>query len=71
MKILKAGTLPENKIRRFKCAYCECIFECSKREFKCGQQYNEIYYTADCPECGKSANEYTGYVSMEVKNDNT
>lgn len=59
MKIITHGR-PEtvlNPIKRFKCSYCGCVFEADEKEYKVGQQYNNIYRQCKCPDCGKHANE--------------
>jgi len=56
MKIIKEGDLNKiKKIRRFKCEKCGCIFEAEEDEYKCGNQYNEIYYYCSCPCCNQTA----------------
>lgn len=56
MKILKEGDLKLlQKIKKFTCPYCGCIFEASKDEYKNGMQYNEEYYYCKCPFCNRTA----------------
>lgn len=58
MKIIKKGNLEIiKKPKRFSCSRCGCIFEASKDEYKAGNQYNDIYFYAECPCCHAYANE--------------
>lgn len=54
MKIIYPGEKPESKVYRFACSYCNCMFECEKRETtpKSGGR-NDDYRVAQCPTCGK------------------
>ncbi len=54
MKIIKAGKVPE-KVRRFECLQCGCIFDADEGEYKCEEFYG---YYVQCPCCG----EMTGRV---------
>ena len=58
MKIIKQGN-PEiiNKPKKFHCSRCDCVFEADKSEYKAGNQYNDIYFYAECPCCKANANE--------------
>lgn len=54
MKIIKKGDLNRMKvIKTFDCNFCGCLFEADKTEYKVGSQYNETYYYAVCPFCGR------------------
>lgn len=56
MKILKEGNIDViNKVKRFECTNCGCIFEATKDEYKIGSQYNTTYYTCECPFCHEIA----------------
>ena len=58
MKIIKQGN-PEiiNKPKKFSCSRCGCVFEADKNEYKAGNQYNDIYFYAECPCCKANAGE--------------
>ena len=63
MKIIKEGSITKlNKVKRFLCSNCGCLFEATKDEYKKGSQYNEEYAYCDCPFCHKT-------VYGELKND--
>ena len=52
MKIIKEGNLNKlERIKRFECKECGCIFEAGKDEYKWGSQYNYSYYYCKCPFC--------------------
>ncbi len=54
MKIIKNGNINQlKKIKTFDCDFCGCIFEADNTEYKTGHQYNEVYYYAFCPFCGR------------------
>ena len=55
MKILKEGSLNKiNKIKRFECNKCGCLFEANKNEYKISSQYNQEYVYCECPFCHKT-----------------
>lgn len=52
MKIIQEGSEKQlNKIKRFECRNCGCIFEADKTEYKSENQYNETSYYCECPFC--------------------
>lgn len=54
MKIIKQGESDLlQKIKRFECRYCKCIFEANNKEYIDMSQYNNTYYVAECPCCKK------------------
>ena len=55
MKILKPGTIEQmNRVKRFGCLTCGCIFEADNTEYQPECFRNETYYNCECPCCGKS-----------------
>ncbi len=51
MKIIQQGNPNYLKhIRRFTCK-CGCVFEAEKGEYTVDSQYNEEYYSCECPTC--------------------
>lgn len=55
MKIIKNGDLKRIKqIKTFDCDFCGCLFEADNIEYRIGSQYNETYYYAKCPFCGRN-----------------
>ena len=53
MEIIKPGNLDRmNKAIIFTCPHCDCIFKATKDEYHTDSQYNEFYYTINCPFCG-------------------
>ena len=63
MKILIEGNISKlNKVKKFLCNYCGCLFEVTKDEYKMGSQYNEIYAYCNCPFCNE-------IVYGEIKDD--
>lgn len=42
-----------NRVKRFECKSCGCIFEADKTEYRSNSQYNETYYYCECPFCKK------------------
>lgn len=54
MIIIKKGDIQKmKKIVRFECRNCGCIFEAEKGEYKIDSQYNDEYYSCECPFCHK------------------
>ena len=56
MNIIKPGNPRKiRKIERFECAFCDCIFEADKDEYKvCHSRRNGPYcISIRCPYCGK------------------
>lgn len=52
MKIIKEGTQAQiDKVKRFECDKCGCIFEADKTEYESTSQYNETHYHCTCPFC--------------------
>ena len=64
MKIIKEGNKRQlNKIKRFECTSCGCIFEADKTEYRSGNQYNESYYYCECPFCKRDTSK-----EIKIKN---
>ena len=63
IKIIKDGSLKKmNKIKRFTCKKCDCIFEADDSSYTTNNWRNEIYITAICPFCGESVSrDYEDY----------
>ena len=63
MKIIKQGKSKEelkaifNKIKRFECKTCGCIFEADEDEYECEEEYTYSTYYCKCPNCTKEAFE--------------
>lgn len=54
MKIIKPGNIDKiKKIKMFNCDFCGCLFEADNTEYITNSQYNETYYYAICPFCGR------------------
>lgn len=63
MNILRKGDINKiNRIKRFNCKNCGCLFEANKDEYRVGSQYNEEYYYCKCPFCHE-------FVYGEIKNN--
>ena len=63
MKIIKEGDkklaeLKRNKVKRFECSFCGCIWEANKDEYVTSSQYNDEYYYSFCPCCQEIAYVY-------------
>lgn len=55
MTIIIEGDLNRlNKVKRFICRECGCVFEADKTEYTADSQYNDIYYKCTCPTCGNT-----------------
>lgn len=53
LKIIKEGTKERlDRLKRFECEKCGCIFDADKTEYESGSQYNDTYYFCKCPFCG-------------------
>ena len=55
MKIIREGDLSRvQKMQRFACQECGCVWEAGPSEYLVEIDYrNEMYYVSDCPTCGK------------------
>jgi len=55
MTIIVEGDLNRlNKVKRFSCRECGCVFDADKTEYTAESQYNETYYKCTCPTCGNT-----------------
>lgn len=55
MKIIKQGDLKcLEKIRRFECPDCGCIWEANAAEYRKEWDRNETLVVCECPTCRKS-----------------
>lgn len=53
MKILKPGTFKQiNKVKRFDCHNCGCIFEADYTEYQPDSCGDTAFYWCKCPFCG-------------------
>lgn len=53
MRIIKEGNPDAVKRRvRFTCRRCGCVFEADFGEYDVDCQYNQEYYSCNCPTCG-------------------
>jgi len=41
--------------KRFECPKCGCVFDADKDDYETGTQYNDVYYSCECPMCGVMA----------------
>ena len=63
MQIIKPGNLEKIKqlqkaTKRFKCSYCDCVFEADKGEYTPGSGLQwDWEASAECPCCGRTAIE--------------
>lgn len=57
MKIIHEGSLEyTKKILRFKCRYCQTLFEADDTEYQsCGNQIDNTDYKVECPLCKQTA----------------
>lgn len=67
-KIIQHGKQPEEIkiVKRFRCGYCNCVFETDEDEYKFVPYKGEEllrkrpwvgFYSSECPECGTAAKE--------------
>lgn len=56
MQIIKYGSIPTNKVKRFTCKTCGTIFDATAVEYQRAMEIyidNEIKYKCRCPLCNK------------------
>ena len=56
VRIVKEGDMGRvEKMRRFGCRACGCVFEASDSEYRVDMGYkNDLYCVCQCPTCGKN-----------------
>ena len=57
MRIIREGDLSRlQKMRRFACRECGCVWEAGPSEYRTENGYrNDVYYVSACPTCGMRA----------------
>lgn len=65
MKIIISGAKEPTK-RYFKCTKCGCVYIADENEYERGEQYNETWFYANCPEKGCSG---TGHELSKAERD--